>query len=401
MSESPVDKNWTSFVGDVLKLVSGTAFAQVLNIIAAPFLTRLYGPEAFGLSAIFVGISTIISGIACLRYELSIMLPETDKEAANLLGGSLGLVVIISLLTCPLMWLGKAVIVNFLQAPEIGLYLWLMPLAVFFSGVFLALNYWNSRTKRFGRLSVANAFRSIATKGSQLGVGYAGYTTGGSLIGSNLVGSALATLVLGSQIWRDDRALLLKSISRRSMIAGLKRYYKFPLYNTWAGLLNSISWQLPTFMLSSFFSSTIVGYYALGNTIIRLPMNLIGGSIAQVFFQRAAEAKKRGEISSFVKSVFERLVTYGLFPMLLISFIGKDLFVTIFGENWSQAGVYSQILSLYMFFNFIAAPLGQLFSVLEKQEVAMITNVILFFVPPWFPMAWRVYRKRDLYSHSV
>ena len=108
MSESPVDKNWTSFVGDVLKLVSGTAFAQVLSIIAAPFLTRLYGPEAFGLSAIFVGISAIVSAIACLRYELSIMLPETDKEAANLLGGSLGLVVVISLLTCPLMWLGKA-----------------------------------------------------------------------------------------------------------------------------------------------------------------------------------------------------------------------------------------------------------------------------------------------------
>ena len=58
-----------SFAGDVLKLVSGTTFAQLLAILAAPVLTRLYAPDAFGILALFSSITGILGVIACLRYE--------------------------------------------------------------------------------------------------------------------------------------------------------------------------------------------------------------------------------------------------------------------------------------------------------------------------------------------
>ena len=35
----------TSFAGDVFTLVSGTTSAQILTILAAPIITRLYHPE--------------------------------------------------------------------------------------------------------------------------------------------------------------------------------------------------------------------------------------------------------------------------------------------------------------------------------------------------------------------
>ena len=78
-----------SFASDVLKLAGGTAFAQALAILASPLITRLYGPEAFGLAALFTSIVGIVGVVACLRYELAIMLPKRDEEAANLLGLSL------------------------------------------------------------------------------------------------------------------------------------------------------------------------------------------------------------------------------------------------------------------------------------------------------------------------
>ena len=378
MKQSSKSVKKTSFGRDVLKLVSGTAFAQGLTILASPFLTRLYSPEAFGTLALFVSITSIIGVVACLRYELAIMLPESDEEAANLLGVSLCFVVLISILTVPIVWLGKPIILDLLKAPQLGAYLWLVPPMVFFSGLFLALNYWNSRTKHFSRLSVARVFQSVTTTGTQLGAGYASYGNSGSLIGASVLGFTMSSVVLGGQIWRDDSLLLRKSISWKNMKSGLERYYKFPLYNTWASLLNSTSWQLPSLMLSTFFSPTIVGYYALGHRLLSTPMNLIGNSIRQVFLGRAAEAKNQGKISDLIEIVFEKLVSYGIFPMLLLGFIGKNIFITIFGETWSTAGAYVQILSIYMFFNFIASPLTQLFSVLEKQEVALITNLILF-----------------------
>jgi O-antigen/teichoic acid export membrane protein len=107
-------------------------------------------------------------------------------------------------------------------------------------------------------------------------------------------------------------------------------------------------------------------------------MTLIGGAIAQVFYQRSAEANVEGRLAAVVESVFRRLVSLGLFPSLLLILIGQDLFIAVFGDQWAEAGTYTQILSIYQFFNFAASPLGQLFSVLERQEVALVTNIALF-----------------------
>lgn len=384
--DSSVLRKKTSFVGDVLTLVSGTTFAQILTILATPILTRLYGPEDFGLFALFLSITGIIGIIVCLRYELSIMLPESDEEAANLLGLSLAIVLILSIFTIPFVWFGGHPIQIILKSPQLGTYLWFVPLFVFISGVSLALEYWNSRTKHYKRLSVVRVLRSIASTGTQMGAGFSGYVTGGSLISASLVGQSVSTLILGGQIWKSDKSFFLRSINLKKMIEGLKRYRKFPLVDSWSALLNSISWQMPVFLLASFFSPGVVGFYSLGFRLLQLPMSFIGGSISQVFFQRASEAKTKGTISSLVENVFRLLVIIGMFPILTITVVGSEVFSVIFGKIWTEAGVFAQILSIWAFVWFISSPLSTLWVILEKQEFGLkITslNLITRIVSLW------------------
>lgn len=375
---SASNKKKSSFAGDVLKLVTGTTFAQVLGILIAPILTRLYAPEAFGTLALFMSVIGIVQVISCLRYELSIMLPQTDEEAANLLGVSLASATGIALVAVPVIALGGHLLADLLNAPKLAVYLWLVPPMVLVNGFFLALNYWNSRTKHFGRLSIARVTKSLTAAGGKLGAGLSGLASGGSLILANFAGASVSTLILGGQIWRDDRELLRRSIHFGRMVAGVKRYRKFPLFTTWAGLLNVMSWQLPNFFLSAFFSTTVVGYYALGDRVLRLPMSLVGGAIAQVFFQRASEARNEGDLNVIVENVFRRLVKLGLWPALMLIIIGSDLFVFIFGPEWAEAGVYVQILGGWTFFWFISSPLSTLFSVLERQEIGLYLQVVIF-----------------------
>ena len=162
------------------------------------------------------------------------------------------------------------------------------------------------------------------------------------------------------------------------MLDGLKRHRKFPLFGTGSALLNTISWQLPTVLLAAFFSPAIVGYYALGTRLLRLPMSLIGGAIAQAFFPRATEAKADGTLAGLVEGAFRRLVAFGMFPLLILTVVGRDLFVVLFGEAWAEAGVYTQILSVWSFFWFISSPLSTLFVTHERQEVLLIFNVLIF-----------------------
>ncbi|KKG29098.1 translocase [Methanosarcina mazei] len=358
----------TSFTSDVLTLVGGTTFAQILMILSAPILTRLYSPEDFGVWALYISITSIISVIACMRYDYSIMLPESDKDAVNLLGLSFLAVLIISILTLPAIWYFKQPILNILNSPQMGNYLWLVTPFVFVNGMFLALNSWNSRTKKFKRLSLARVSSSISTTGTQMGFGVSGNSTVGGLIGGSIAGISVSTLVLGGQIWRDDKNLIKESIGWKKIYEGLIRYRKFPLIDSWSALMNTISWQLPSFLLASFFSPIVVGFYSLGFRLLQLPMSFIGGSISQVFFQRASRAKSDGTLDSLVESVFRLLVVIGMFPILILTIVGSDVFTVIFGETWAEAGVYAQILSIWAFVWFISSPLSTIYVVMEKQQ---------------------------------
>lgn len=364
-----------SFTADVLKLVTGTTLAQIVVVLASPLLTRLYGPEAFGFLALFTSITSIIGVLVCMRYELAIMLPKTEREAVNLLALSLISVVVVSGLTLLALFFAGNTLLSLLKAPGLAPYLILIPPFVFINGIFLALNYWNSRTRQYGRLSVARVTNSLTTTGTQLETGIAGYATGGSLISANLVGSLVSTAVLGGQIWRDDRTLLSSNLSWREILAGLKRYKKFPLFDSLSALLDAVSWQLPVLLLAAFFSPVIVGFYALGFRILQFPMSLIGSAIAQVFFQRAAEAHKSGDLAFLVQNTLTVLLRIIVFPMLILAVVGPDIFVVVFGEEWGEAGIYIQILSVWALFWFLYSPISTIYVVLEKQKFGLIFNV--------------------------
>jgi O-antigen/teichoic acid export membrane protein len=368
----------SSFATNVLKLFIGSVFARGLGVLVAPIAARLFAPEAFGVAALFASITGIFSIVACLRYELAIMLPKTDEEASNLLGLSLFFVLIIASITALIIFFFGDVILSLFNSPELMKYFWLVPISVFVSGTFLALNYWNSRTKHFGRLSIARVISSIFAQTTKLGAGFAGFISGGVLIGTGMLGNIVSTFALGGQIWRDDRKLFKKSVRCKKMLAGLKRHKKFPIYNTWSAFLNTAARESPAIILAFYFPPEVIGFYALGKTVLSKPMSMVGAAISQVFFQKASEAHNRnGNLSEVVEEVFKRLVVLGIFPIPLLTLIGKDLFIVAFGTRWAEAGVYVQILGIWIFFQFISSPISTLFAVLEKQHYEFFFNGML------------------------
>lgn len=373
--KSSENKKKASFVSDVLTLAGGTTFAQILTILAAPVLTRIYGPEDFGIWALYISITSVITIISCLRYDYSIMLPESEDEAVNLLGLSFLAVLAVTGLTVPFVWYFHVQIVDLLNAPQIEKYLWLVPPFVFVNGLFLALNQWNSRTKLFKRLSFARVSSSVSTTATQITLGLAQRPpTASGLIGGSLAGQSIATFVLGGQILRDDRRLITRSLSWKKIYEGAIRHRKLPLIDIWSALMNSVSWQLPAFLLSAFFAPAVVGFYSLGFRLLQLPMSFIGGSISQVFYQRASRAKSEDTLSTLVESVFRMLVLIGMFPILILTIVGSDVFTVIFGSAWAEAGVYAQILSLWAFVWFISSPLTAIYLVVEELHFGFTYN---------------------------
>src|SRR5690606_39162851 len=89
------------FGRNVAALMTGTTLAQALPIAASPLLSRLYTPGDFGVLGLYAAICAIVSVLAAGRYEIAIVQPRSDAEAANLAALS----VAAALATCATMWL--------------------------------------------------------------------------------------------------------------------------------------------------------------------------------------------------------------------------------------------------------------------------------------------------------
>ena len=365
------------FFKDVTKLLTGNVAVQALSLGLSPIMTRLFLPEYFGITAVFSSLYTLFSGFTCLRYEVSIVITKTKEEAANMLVVSVIFAFLTTSILFPLVWIFRGWIASTLKTPLLADMIWVVPIISFMIGVFNALNYWNTRQRKFSRLSFALVLQEFAMDSIRLGAGFMGFASAAALIFSNLIGSFSSFAELVRRLFREDRDSF-KAINWKYIREGIVRYRKFPLFNIWAGLVSNFSLQLPTFMLAAFFSSTVIGQYSLGYRMTRLPVVMVSGAIGQVFLQRAAKARLDGNIGTLVQNTFSRLVTIGIFPMLLITLIGRDLFAVALGPKWVDAGVYSQIISMWTFFVFITSPLLTLTNIYERQEINLIINSISF-----------------------
>jgi O-antigen/teichoic acid export membrane protein len=368
-----------SFATDVVTIVGGTTTAQMITILSALIVAKLYEPQMVGLSSLFAALVTTLVVASCLRYEFSIMLPKTDEEATNLLALSLIINLTFSLALVPLLWFFGNDLASLLNSPEIAQYLWLVPLSVFLTGSYNAINYWNSRKRQFGRLSTTQISRAASLATTQVGAGYAGYASSGALIAGNIVGQAVATFSLGIRIFHEYWDFLKRSLDRKVMREKMREYRDFPLFDMGSGFINVLSLQIPIFILSFYFTKEIVGYYSWGLMSVQMPASLVGAAISKVFYQRAAAAfhESLEKMGFIVEKVTKQLVSIGFLPILLLMFIGEDLFTFFFGAKWAEAGVYAEILAFWTLIVFVASPLSSILNVLKKMRMVLIYNAIL------------------------
>lgn len=366
----------SDFNRNVLVLMTGTTIAQAIPIVLSPLLTRLYTPEDFGLFAVFISIVSIISVLMTGCYEYAIMLPENDEDAINIF--TLGLIINIFMFLIILLLVlifGDFFSKTFFKNDESGLWILFVPITVFFIGLFNLLNYFNTRLKCFKDIANANIIKSVILAIIQIMLGLLKKGATG-LITGHIVSQFFANLRLLKNIIRDKSFFAM--INKDSLFTLSKRYVNFPKFTMPAMLLNISSQQVTNLLVSSFFSTTTLGFYSIAQRILGMPSFIIGRSIGQVFFEEATKEKhKTGKAINIFKATIKKLVLIAFPTFLALFFIVVELFAFVFGEPWRIAGEYAQILIPFFFIQFISSTLSMVLVVFEKQKNELIINIIL------------------------
>ncbi len=364
------------FVRAVGVLAGGTAAAQLIGIAALPLLTRLYTPDDFSVMAVFAAFLGLIAGIACLRLEVAIPLPDSDKEAANLLGASLTASACFAILTL----CGSLVFIysdfQILPASYPDFFWWLLPIGVWAMSSYAALLYWQSRKQRFAVITHTKFIQALSGVSAQLLLGWAGAI--GLLIGQ-IIMSGFGSLRLFRVAQRFDRTAL-SAINPSMARDALKRYKKFPIYSLPEIFADNAAVQLPVIILASHTFGAEVALIYLSIRILEAPTSLFSYSISQVFLSQISDKIKQGQTSQFTYSILMGLLATAVPMICVLALIVALLGVPIFGKNW--AGIPHTIILMVAAYSFklMSGPVSTLMYGLERnfeQLVLMILNLVV------------------------
>lgn len=360
------------FARGVSVLVGGTAGAQLIQVAAAPLLTRLYTPADFGLLAVFAALLSALAVVASLRYELAIPLPEDDRQAAALLQLAMTAVLAAALLSAIPILLWRREIAALLNMPALASSLYLLPFGVLTAGCYNVLNFWAIRHKAFIPVAKTKLGQAAAAAGFQL----AGMPLGPvALLIGQIIGHGAGISSLGLRVLRPTWPAGGASLTEVLRMA--RRHRRFPLYSTWGALFNTAGMHLPPMLFAAFFSPAAAGIYTLANRVLSVPMQLLGQSIASVFLAGAAQAHRAGRLGAAAAHIHRRLAHVGMPPMLVLMFAGPEIFAQVFGADWREAGVFARWMAPWLYLVFVTSPITSLVEVLDRQAAGMVYQALL------------------------
>lgn len=365
----------SEFSRHVLTLMTGTTIAQAIPVAISPVLTRLYTPAEFGVFALFIATASVLTAAANARYELAIVLPEADDDALSiaalglLISSAMSGVLLLAVITF------NTAIAKALGSMDVAPWLYFLPVVVFFTGFFNVLNYYASRQKRFSDIASASVAKAVVMAAVQLSLGMLKFGTGG-LVAGHVAASFAANLRLLRKT-RIDRSLR-EVVDRVRMARNARRFKDFPLYSLPAVFANSLSNNAGSVLIARFFSTAVLGHYALVQRVLGMPAALVGTSIGQVFYQRAAEERRiHGTAIRAFTSTLKKLLVIAVPTFTLAFLLVEDVFAFVFGEPWREAGRYAKILVPLFAVRFVVSPLSVINQVNLNNRFGLGGNLAL------------------------
>jgi len=137
--------------------------------------------------------------------------------------------------------------------------------------------------------------------------------------------------------------------------------------------------NIPALMVAIIYGPVVAGLLSLSLRLLEAPINMISKSTAQVYFSAASDLAH--ENPAGLKRLYTRTVgTAALLaaPILLIVLLPAPwTFPFLFGDEWRDAGVYIQVLSVMFFLGFLAKTVGpETLTVVHKQGLHLIIELI-------------------------
>ncbi len=364
---------FSKYTKNVLTLTLGNGLSQFMPLLISPIISRIYSPKEIGIFGIFYSITQILTFGTTGSFETAIpnATKQSDKHSLFILTILSSLVINSSALIG--LFIFKKNIIEALNLVN-GNWLIYIPFVSFLSATLNALQFNALSTNSYKTISFSNVIKSFVKSTSEILLGIASFGYFG-LFYSYVMG-VLAGIVTYKKIKLQE--IKEFKINTLSLLSAIKKYKKYPLFLAPSTLLSQISIHFNNFIFSTSMTVQDVGFYSYTTRIIGAPLTLFGKTFADVLLQTGGdELRTTGKVIVSYKNTLFQTFLIGA-PIFAILFLfGQQIFSFVFGQKWSEAGVFAEILAPLFFIRFISRPLSSLMIVFQKQQFQLIWQIVL------------------------
>jgi O-antigen/teichoic acid export membrane protein len=357
----------------VVVLIGGAASAQLIGILAAPVITRLYTPAQFGLLGVYMSLLGVFFIVATLRFECALPIAKTSGEVASLLVLIAGTGVGTSATVGVVLWRLGPYLPSQLQL--LGSFWWFLPLGMCLAAAYQALTYWALREQHFKALAStkfaqAASMIAIQTGGGLLALG-PGWLILGHIAGQSMGVGTLARLARVSH--RED----FRSVSRQSIAAVAKRYRRFPQYSSGAALLDALGGNMPLIVLASIYGTALAGWLTVVQRAFNGPLTVVANALGQVNFADMATLVRSnpGELRKLFITRLAKLAGSAILLVCVLNLVVPFVVPLVFGRQWVDVVPCVQAMSPYLAAGFVSSPLGFALDVTERQDLHLFREI--------------------------
>ena len=328
-----------------LSLLAGA----IMTFIALPVLTRLYSVADFGAYGIALAIVSVLSTVANLRLDQALLVAEEQDKKSLMFEGavfSTGIAII------------SGIVISFILNIEMA---GAVVTGVLANTLIQSLYNYKFSTHQEYFCAGLNIFRSVIVVAVQLSLPLAMQI---SLVNSYNVSSIIVIVAV--------LIYLLKHQLYQVSWQAFKNYKDFIYANTPHALLNSVSHNLPYYVVSHFVGVQAMGFYAIVERTLRVPINLISQTLRQFFIRKFKSTDSNQH--ALKASVLLSLVSLPLFAIFFV--LPESLYLWIFGSEWVGISTYFQILALGYWAIFCNPPSSAFLIAKRKSQVLFKLQIV-------------------------
>ncbi|EJS2608298.1 oligosaccharide flippase family protein [Vibrio sp. B511a] len=353
-----------SFKKNVLKLLLGSAGAQVLGFMLLPVLTRLISPETMGDYSLLMMFVILLAPFIIFRLDLAIL---AKKEEVNYN---------VNCAFSILVYMGCAfllmiMVLSFFWKIDNSYYLVVIAALVFaLSQILISKSLSNglfniAAKHRFARALLVITFQISAC-----------------YFIPNVVSMVLAFIfahVIAITIYNKSDLLSLELVPATKVIILLKLEKSFTLYQNLSNAFSMLSQYVMNFSFAYFGNQSNLGHYSMTTKVMQTPITLVGGSLRDSFYYRFKNHKSHKSTCRDLK-IFVLLSSL-LFPLAyIISSYFPLIFSSVLGSEWRAAGEFAEILWPWFLLMFINQPFIVAANVYGYQKKLVNFDFITFII---------------------